>query len=129
MSDFDDAQLTAYALNELDDAGRRAVEARLEREPGLRAEIEHIQAVADELKTQLAAEAMPAIAAEPIRLPVKRPPRWGRRLAIAAAVSIVVGGIGIAVVLPGWKSTQMWNELSNNIPASIDAMPATAPQI
>ena len=107
-SQLDDPQLTAYALGELHDAAaRRVIDARLEREPALRVEVEQIRAVAAQLEQQLAAEPMPD--AKPligpdvarVRGAKSRPgqrPRWAGRLAIAAAVSVVAGGITYSVV-------------------------------
>ena len=105
-SQLDDQKVTAYALGELDEAGRLEVEARIEREPALREEIAQIRAVAGQLAEQLAVE--PAPETKPIKLPataattmkIARRPRWAGRPAIAAAVSVVVGGMAISVMLP-----------------------------
>ncbi len=68
----DDPQLTAYALGELDEAERVAVEARLRDDPAARAAVDAIRATAQQLETVLAAEPLPAVS------PVGRAPR--RRL-------------------------------------------------
>lgn len=57
----DDPQLTAYALGELDEAERAAVEARLRDDPAARAAVEAIRATAVHLETALAAEPLPEV--------------------------------------------------------------------
>ncbi len=51
-----EAMLTAHALGELDDDAAAAMEARLAEDPGLRAELEAIRAVAGELEAAFAAD-------------------------------------------------------------------------
>ncbi len=60
----DSPELTAYALGELDAAGRAAVEAALEETPGLRAELTALSATADTLAAGFAAE--PAVELSPV---------------------------------------------------------------
>jgi len=59
----DSPELTAYALGELDAAGRAAVKAALEETPGLRAELAALSATADTLAANFAAE--PAVELSP----------------------------------------------------------------
>ena len=59
----DSPELTAYALGELDAAGRAAVEAALEEAPGIRAELAALSATADTLAAGFAAE--PAVELSP----------------------------------------------------------------
>ena len=59
----DSPELTAYALGELDAAGRAVVEAALEETPGLRAELAALSATADTLAAGFAAE--PAVELSP----------------------------------------------------------------
>lgn len=59
----DSPELTAYALGELDAAGRAAVEAALEETPGLRAELAALSATADTLAAGFASE--PAVELSP----------------------------------------------------------------
>ena len=55
----DDPKLTAYALGELPEAEAAEVEAAVEKNPALKAEVEAIRRVAEQLKTTLAAEPLP----------------------------------------------------------------------
>ncbi len=70
----DDPQLTAYALGELDEAERAAVEARLRDDPAARAAVEAIRATARQLETALAGEPLPEVS--PVRPASRR--RLGR---------------------------------------------------
>jgi Ca-activated chloride channel family protein len=56
----DDPKLTAYALGELDEPERSAVEAQLRNDPAARATVESIRATARQLEQALAAEPLPA---------------------------------------------------------------------
>ena len=56
-----DSQLTAYALGELPEDERRAVEARIQNQPALQAEVDQIRALAAQLETELAGESAPAL--------------------------------------------------------------------
>lgn len=66
----DDPQLTAYALGELDEDERAAVEARLRADPAARAAVEAIRATAGQLEAALAAEPLPEVSA--VRPPAGR---------------------------------------------------------
>ncbi|HNY85961.1 MAG TPA: hypothetical protein PKN23_05645, partial [Candidatus Hydrogenedentes bacterium] len=57
----DDPLLTAYALGEVSDEERAAVERFLEENPEARAEIREIRAAANLLARELAAEDAPAL--------------------------------------------------------------------
>lgn len=57
----DDPRLTAYVLGELDDEGRRAVEAEIGHSPQVRHAVEEIRRTADLLSHDLAAEPCPAV--------------------------------------------------------------------
>lgn len=70
----DDPQLTAYALGELDEAERAAVEARLRDDPAARAAVSAIRATARQLETALADELLPEV--RPVRSAPRR--RLGR---------------------------------------------------
>jgi Ca-activated chloride channel homolog len=105
---IDEAQLTAYALGQLDDAERAAVEDVLARSPGLRQRADEIAAMAehvrrayeqspspapsaalrDQVERELAAVKMPAaVEVRPARSFVRRPWFW---MATTAAVCLVV---------------------------------------
>ena len=70
----DDPQLPAYAVGELDEAERAAVEARLRDDPAARAAVEAIRATARQLETALAGEPLPEVS--PVRPASRR--RLGR---------------------------------------------------
>ena len=82
--------LTAYALGEVSDEERAAVERFLNENPDARAEVEEIRAAATLLTGALAEEDAPALTPEqraavleaaepaPIRAPVRAPFRHGR---------------------------------------------------
>lgn len=59
--DFDEARLTAYALNELDAAERGAVEKIIAENAAARRWVEEVRQTASELKTELADEDCPAL--------------------------------------------------------------------
>ncbi|MEA2710813.1 MAG: Ca-activated chloride channel [Phycisphaerales bacterium] len=100
MKSDDEMKLTAYALDELSASERAAAEARVRNDAAARAEVEKIRDVAKLLSSELAAEPAPVV--KPIEMPQQRRRRlrWGGRLAIAAAVSVVVGGIAFSVLAP-----------------------------
>lgn len=56
-----DIKLTAYALGELSEDERLAVEARIQNQPALQAEVDQIRALAAQLETELAGESAPAL--------------------------------------------------------------------
>ena len=60
MSLQDDPRLTAYALGELDEPERSAVERELEHDPAARQAVAEIRAVAEGLTREFAAEPLPA---------------------------------------------------------------------
>ena len=108
--DIDDPNLTAYALGELDDSDRGAIEAQLADHPELRTVVDSIRSAATALTDALRDEPGPALAAEhrrAIEAELERPaaipasptpalrPIW-RRLAIAAGLLLpLVGGLSI----------------------------------
>ncbi len=113
----DDPLLTAYALGEVTDEERAAVERFLDENPDARAEIREIRAAANLLAKELAAEDAPALTREqraavleaaapaPVRAPVRTPFRHGRlvlRIAFAAGIVFVIG----AVLLPSLARTR-----------------------
>ncbi len=63
----DDPKLTAYALGELEGAERAAAESAIRENPALGAVVEEIRAMAAQMKTALAAEPAPKIAAGAVR--------------------------------------------------------------
>ncbi|HOC71933.1 MAG TPA: hypothetical protein PKL54_03915, partial [Candidatus Hydrogenedentes bacterium] len=113
----DDPLLTAYALGEVTDEERAAVERFLEKNPDARAEVEEIRAAATLLTGALAEEDAPALTPEqraavleaaepaPIRAPVRAPFRHGRlvlRLAFYTGLIVAIG----AVLIPPLTRTR-----------------------
>lgn len=100
----EDPRLTAYALDELEDAAARAaVEALLRRSKEARRAVDEMRALARDLTEELAAEPAPALdeaRRAAIRRAVREAPRAARRLrpstwiplALAASL-LVVGGV------------------------------------
>jgi von Willebrand factor len=84
---FDESRLTAYALGELNDTDRAAVERELNEHPELHSEVEQIRALAASLTTELARELArePALSLDEVRRAVIReaarepvPVKWPR---------------------------------------------------
>src|SRR4051794_11392546 len=99
LDQHDDAKLTAYALGELNDADRAAMEARLATDEGARRDVEEIRALAATLKAQLESETAAAAMGAPAEtIKLHRRPRWAGRLAVAAAACVVVGGVTFAFI-------------------------------
>jgi Ca-activated chloride channel family protein len=93
----DDPRLTAYALDELEDAERDQIEAAVAADPALQAAVEEIRATASRLTAALEAEPLPQ-AARPLPIEayhtvrparIFRFPYWGVA-AVAAAACIAV---------------------------------------
>ena len=99
MMNNDDPKLTAYALGELDENDRRAIEARLENDPAGREEVAQIRGVASLLKEQLAAEPLPEPAIPSSFKLARRRRRWAE-LALAASVMVAVSGVAVTILLP-----------------------------
>jgi len=111
----DEARLTAYALGELDDDARAAVDAHLASNPTARRAVDEIRQVAGVLTDELAAEAVPQLTGEQRALIEaaasapgrskrrRRRPRalwtlWLVRSGVAAAILIVIG-VGVISTL------------------------------
>ncbi|HOO21611.1 MAG TPA: von Willebrand factor type A domain-containing protein [Kiritimatiellia bacterium] len=100
-----DIQLTAYALGELSEDERRAVEARIQADPALQAAVDEIRALAAQLETELAGEPAPALSDAQRQAILDASAGGGGRLArfpwrrltgfaaVAAAVTLVFGGV------------------------------------
>jgi Ca-activated chloride channel family protein len=116
----DDPKLTAYALGELDDHDRLAVEAALLRQPELRQAVDEIRSMAALLATELASEptaalsdsqrrAIEAKSPRPQTATVERPrkqmPRIGRHVAGWLAVAATIA-IFAALFLPSIHSSR-----------------------
>src|SRR5699024_9417275 len=97
----DEADIHAYVDGRLDSAGRRYVEAWLERHPEQAAEVLGWRRDAQQLRTALGDAAAPAnlSAVEPAAIRVRRRRRTGKRLALAATLVLAVA-IGSLV---GWQ--------------------------
>ncbi|CAN5459527.1 hypothetical protein BH11PLA2_BH11PLA2_49820 [soil metagenome] len=93
---FTESQLTAYALNELPESERLAVERYLLDHPEARAEVEQTRHLAALLTADLATEAAPVAVAEPVFVTTRRS-RVYTWMALAASVMVAVGLVGNAV--------------------------------
>ena len=106
---IDDPKLTAYALDELDPAGRAEIEQLLRDDPAATAELQATRDFAAQLRTRLHAERAeglhPAQRAEILASAAIERPRnviaFSRRVAVwsALAASVVIG-VGIALLFP-----------------------------
>ncbi len=116
----DEAKLTAYALGELDEAARSAVEARMAEDPAARQAVEETRRAARILSGELAAEPAPQLTAEQRAAVEARAAaaaaRRGRRLqlrrlwlpmGVTAAAAIVLIGVSVfwSAILPGPQPT------------------------
>ncbi len=86
----EDPLLTAYALGELEDPERAAVEAALAANPALRAAVAEIRATAAQLETALAAETLPAASA------VVMPHEPRARIVRFPGAYYIIGGLAAA---------------------------------
>jgi Ca-activated chloride channel family protein len=118
----DDPILTAYALGELSDADRRAVEAELAMNPAAREAVSEIRATANLLSQQLQLQQLKemeafkqTVAKRPLKLPAgkvkfaDRVQGWPARvftIAVAASIVLVVGGIPLAILLGNQRARQ-----------------------
>lgn len=105
--DRDDPRLTAYALGELPEKEAAEVEAVIEKDPALKAEVESIRQVAEKLKTTLAAEPLPGNESKPESKPVQpvktENKRRGRRWALAGGSVVAVVLVFVVFVLPAMQ--------------------------
>ena len=119
MNEYDDeGSLVAYADGKLDEAAARQLEARIAVDPALRDRLTLIQngglPFASAFQTLLAAapvarmeEALSALlAAHPLPAPGKNSPSpWRPAARMAAAVALVVFGIGLGRLAPFWPTS------------------------
>jgi len=124
----DDPLLTAYALGEVSDEERAAVERFLNENPDARAEVEEIRAAATLLTGALAEEEAPALtpeqreavleaAADPA--PTRAPARHGRlvlRLALAAGLIVAIGAFFLLPALSRAREAAMRPQLALTTP-------------
>ncbi|MBX6315582.1 MAG: zf-HC2 domain-containing protein, partial [Isosphaeraceae bacterium] len=119
--DPDDPRLTAYALGELDEAERSALEAHLEAHPEARQFVAEVRALAQLLTEHLPKETGPGLSPaqhRTIEARLRRPSPWKAvlglaSLAAAAAVILAVGGLfGLRarVPLPEGKTDALYQE-------------------
>ena len=97
----DDPRLTAYALGELDEAGRKTIEAELKNSPECRRAVDEIREAAAQLTTELATEELPDLTfaqqrkiESQLRQPVEKPgSAWWRILfyGMGAATACLLG--------------------------------------
>ena len=111
LPEFDEAKLTAYALNELDGAERGAVEKIIAENAAARQWVEEARQTARELETELQGEECPALTSEQTRAlqqkirAADKPSFWTRqwfpslRLVEALAVVAIVAVLA-AMLLP-----------------------------
>ncbi len=137
MIENDDPILTAYALGELSEVDRRAVEAELAMNREARAAVNEIRATANLLSQQLQLQQLKemealkgVIAQKPLKLPTDkvtfadRVQAWPARvftIAVAASIVLVVGGIPLAIILGNQRATVQ------NAVGPLKASPATQP--
>src|SRR5262249_50848604 len=99
--DPNDPRLTAYALGELDESDRPAIEAQLAEDPESRRAVAEICEVAKLLTGYLRTEPSPGLAAEQKRVIEQqlRPEPSGRFrvqwLGLAAAAALLIAGVGL----------------------------------
>jgi Ca-activated chloride channel family protein len=103
----DDPKLTAYALGELDQTERAALEAELEKSPELRRAVEEIRATVLLLEKKLAAEELPGLAfAQQLKIenqlkePAGRPAISFWRILFYGGVSAAAACFIVAMLLP-----------------------------
>ncbi len=114
-----DPRLTAYALGELEDADRVEFESLLTEREDLRAEIDAIRSVANELHEELMHEPTPALSGQQreaikagarsgssLRLvgdgePTIRPAAWWWRAGISGAAAVLLLGVAVPVMMRG----------------------------
>jgi anti-sigma factor RsiW len=111
--DTDEMNLTAYALGELEGAGRQAVEARVSASADDRRFVDEVRAAADAISQELARgqpSGLEAIhyAAIELRLRNTETPRparregmggrWGLALSLAASIAIVGGAVAVILL-------------------------------
>ncbi len=86
----EDPRLTAYALGELEEPERTAVEAAIAADPALRAAVDGIRATAGQLEAAFAAEPMPV----PSAVVLPQPPR--ARVVRFPVAYYIIGGLAAA---------------------------------
>ncbi|NLV42263.1 MAG: VWA domain-containing protein [Candidatus Hydrogenedentes bacterium] len=123
----DDPLLTAYALGEVTDEERAAVERFLNENPEARAEVEDIRAAATLLAGALAEEDAPALTPEQraavlaaagpasVRAPARRG-RLALRLALAAGLIVAVGAFLVLPALSRAREAAMRPQLARTAP-------------
>jgi len=98
MSEVRDWQIERFVLGELPRAEQQAVAREIAANPALRARVDAIEAS----NREILASHPPRVAASVIRDRIAAPPpptaAWGRRVAFAAAASLVVVGVGFGVL-------------------------------
>jgi Ca-activated chloride channel family protein len=98
----DEAKLTAYALGELSERERAAIEARLAHDPEARETVEQIRAMARELETGFAAQPSATLApSQREKVIAGRPARgvtrrFGAPIVIAATLTLTAAGLYVA---------------------------------
>ena len=114
----DDPRLTAYVLGELDDEGRRAVEAEIGHSPQVRQAVEEIRRTADLLARELAAEPCPAVdhddhvdlqsaaaaaAADAGQFkPMRKPRKQGSRAWLGWTAAAMAASVTLVLLLPSF---------------------------
>ncbi len=104
---YDDPKLTAYALGELPETEAAEVERLVEKDPALKAEVESIRRMAEELRKALAAEPLPGRQSpagnEPARPVEAEHKRLGKRGLLIGGSVVAVGLVFVALVLPAMQ--------------------------
>src|SRR5687768_4510297 len=112
-----EANLTAYALDELDEAERAEVERRLASEPDAQEQVEQIRAMATRLREDLQLEqAVPCgqgLDASRVYRVITQPEVRSRRrlvrVAIGLAACLVVGVIAVNAMLPSLNRARQYS--------------------
>ncbi|MGL4943655.1 MAG: YfbK domain-containing protein [Thermoguttaceae bacterium] len=101
--------LTDFVLNELDDNARREVEAAIECDPAVRAEVEEIRRVVTEIEAVMRDENVVPVAQTISKTGTKTRPakkRWYHISLVEGLVVVSICGMLLAVLMPATRSTR-----------------------
>ena len=98
MTEIRDWQIERFVLGELPPAEQQAVARAIAEEPALRARVDAIEASSREILAAHPPRVAAAVIRERIGARAPASAAWGRRVAFAAAASLVVVGAGLGVL-------------------------------